>query len=251
MRGERLNQGKLADVFVYGEHVLKLHGQDGRDRAEREAEHLRLLAARGVRAPRLVAVEPLEDGWGVVMTRVAGETLGKFALADPRNYAPAMATYVRLHSEVHAVSGAGFPPMKDKLAVALGQAPALDGALRTALLARLAALPDDGRLLHGDFHPFNIVGQGEGAVAVDWLEATCGPTAPDICRSWLQLQGLGPDVAEAYLLAYARMVPQAPSRQAVMDWLPVIAGAMLAEHMPHHPDRLLQLARGTDISELV
>lgn len=251
MHEQRLSEGKLAEVFTHGEHVMKLFRMGGKERAFREARHLALLEARGVAAPRVVNVEQVGERWGVVMTRLDGPTLGKFALATPDNYAPAMASFVRLHIGLHGCSGAGLVPARQKLVEALGRAPGVNELLRGVLLERLYALPDGEQLLHGDFHPFNIIGDANTATAIDWQEACCGPPAADICRTWLQLQGLGEDIAEAYLRAYARAAPDAPSRELVMLWLPVIAGAMLSEDLPHEAERLLQLARGGDIRQVI
>jgi thiamine kinase-like enzyme len=47
------------------------------------------------------------------------------------------------------------------------------------LLDGLAALPSiDDRLCHGDFHPFNILGQLGKATVVDWLNAAKAAQQP-------------------------------------------------------------------------
>ena len=244
MVGRLVGEGRVAQVFELGAGVVKLYGTGGKDKAFREAAHLALLESRDVPAPRVLTAGLFDGRWGVAMTRADGESLGSFALAAPENYQPAMLAFARLHRRIHAAPGAGLPPLKHRLAGGLRRAALLDQALRDRLLARLEALPDGDRLLHGDFHPFNVMGRGDAAVAVDWLDAGCGPIAADLCRSWVLLLGQSEAAADGYLVTYAALGAPAPSRQEVMDWLPVVAGAMLSENLPGGEEQLLRFAAG-------
>jgi Ser/Thr protein kinase RdoA (MazF antagonist) len=112
--------------------------------------------------------------------------------------------------------------------------------VRRRLRDRAGTLPDGDRLLHGDFHPYNILGSLEAATVVDWLDATCGPPAADVCRSWLLMQTVSPALADAYLDAYLTISPL--PRDAVFAWLPVLAAARLAENVPNETDSLIAMA---------
>jgi aminoglycoside phosphotransferase (APT) family kinase protein len=244
MVGRLIGEGRVASVFELGAGVVKLYGVGGKDKAFREAAHLALLEGRDVPAPRVISAGLFEGRWGVAMTRADGESLGSFALAAAENFAPAMTAFARLHRRIHAAPGAGMPPLKHKLADGLRRARGLDPVLRDRLQARLGALPDGDRLLHGDFHPFNVMGRGDAAMAVDWLDAGCGPIAADLCRSWVLMLGQSEAAADAYLATYSAMAADAPSRHEVMDWLPVVAGAMLSENLPGGEEQLLRFAAG-------
>lgn len=244
MVGRLIGEGRVAEVFELGEGVVKLYSVGGKEKAFREAAHLALLESRDVPAPRVLSAGLFEDRWGLAMTRADGESLGSFALSSPENFAPAMSMFARLHQRIHAAPGAGMPPLKQRLATNLRRAVGLEPALRDRLLARLQDLPDGDRLLHGDFHPFNVMGRGDAAIAVDWLDAGCGPIAADLCRSWVLMLGQSEAAADAYLVTYSALAPDAPSRRDVMDWLPVVAGAMLSENLPGGEEQLLQFAAG-------
>ena len=67
--GALIGEGKVAEVFEYGEgRVLKLYraGQPKSD-AVREAEVLGVVAQARVRAPRAYGVIEVDGRWGVVM----------------------------------------------------------------------------------------------------------------------------------------------------------------------------------------
>lgn len=239
--GALIGEGKVAEVFAYGDgRVLKLYraGQPKRD-AEREAAILDVVEAAGIAAPRAFDVEQVDGRWGVVMSRVNGRPFAEPMLADPAGAAPYFAAMARLQVGIHGASGAALAPLKVRLARKL-EASGLDDPVRRRLRDRLGELPDGDRVLHGDFHPFNILGTLEAATVVDWLDATCGSPAADLCRSWLLMQTVSRELGEAYLAAYLGINPL--PRDAVFAWLPVLAAARLAENVPEEVEALIAMA---------
>jgi aminoglycoside phosphotransferase (APT) family kinase protein len=56
---------------------------------------------------------------------------------------------------------------------------------KASVLSRLETLPDSGKLLHGDFHPQNIIiSQGKPCV-IDWTGAVSGSPMADVCGTYL------------------------------------------------------------------
>lgn len=243
MAGEKcIGAGKVAEVFAHGAgRVLKLYraGQPESD-ARREAAVLDLLAAEGVRAPRCFGVVAVERRWGVVMERVEGRPFAEPMLADPAAAGPYFAAMARLQAGLHAASGAGLEPLKQRLERKIARAQGLAGPVKARLRDRLAGLPEGDRLLHGDFHPYNILGEPSDAVIIDWLDASRGPPAADVCRSWLLLRSVSETLAEAYLAAY--LAGGTLDRASVLGWLPVLAAARLDENVPEEVPALLAMA---------
>ena len=100
-------------------------------------------------------------------------------------------------------------------------------------------MPDGDRLCHGDFHPINVLGQNSRSMVIDWPDACCGDPAADVRRSYLLLKLHPEDIAEPYLDAYCR-ITNTP-RASILDWLPYIAAARLAEDVPDDWARLLEI----------
>lgn len=239
--GALIGEGKVAEVFEYGEgRVLKLYraGQSASD-PRRELGILDVVEAAGVAAPRAFDLEQIDERWGLVMSHVGGRPFAEPMLADPARTGPYFAAMARLQVQIHAASGSALAPLKVRVARKI-EASGLSDPVRRGLRDRLSKLPDGDRLLHGDFHPFNILGTPESAMVVDWLDATCGPPAADVCRSWLLMQTVARDLAEAYLDAYFAASPL--SRAAVFAWLPVLAAARIAENVPDEVDALIAMA---------
>ena len=61
------------------------------------------------------------------------------------------------HAALHRIEGpTGLPDLHDELRHRLAS-PLVPDDVRTRALDRLAALPPGDRLLHGDFHPANLL----------------------------------------------------------------------------------------------
>lgn len=229
--GKLIGAGKVAEVFEYDDgRVVKLYrAGEPKMSAFREAAVLAVAEAGAIAAPRAQGVVEVDGRWGVVMDRVAGRPFAEPMLAEPEAAGRYLAELARLQASLHAAPGAGLTSLTARLAARLDCAPGVEQPVRQRLRERLAGLPDGDRLLHGDFHPYNVMGQPRSATVVDWLDATAGPPAADACRSWVLMHAASPAIAEAYLAAYLAVTRL--SRDDVLAWLPVVAAARLTENV--------------------
>lgn len=162
------------------------------------------------------------------------------------------------HAALNRVEApAALPALRDDLRHRLGS-PLVPDDVRRRALERLDRLPDGDRLLHGDFHPANLLRTANGCVVIDWTNGTRGDPAADVARSILLtgdaalpadapivLRVVGPFarrlLVAGYLRAYAREAPL--DRELVDRWLPVWAAARLAEDIEAERVFLLDRAR--------
>jgi hypothetical protein len=243
--GPLIGSGRIAEVFEYGDQVVKLY----RDPAARspafiEAAILAIVSDHNLPAPGVHEVGRYAGRWGLVMDRAPGEPLARFTQGQPELIPEAVDEMVSLHLRMHQKPEPRLPSLKARLANRISRAPQLAPALREKLLAGLAALPEGNRLCHGDFHPFNVIGLPGQAMVIDWLDASSGHPAADVCRSFVILLRAVPELAENYVDRYATL--SAKPRQAVFAWLPFVAAARLAEGIAEEEDMLMGLARGID-----
>jgi len=237
--GVPMASGNEAELFAWdGHRVLKLSKRIGDPtQAEREAAILRALAPLGL-APALDDVVEVNGRWGIVMERIDQPVLAS-ALADPGLFPELLDLMVTLHQRIHAISAPeAAPDLKQRLAVRIEGAERLSRTLRDDLVKRLAGMPDADRLCHGDFHPFNILGLDTHARVIDWLDASRGAPAADVCRTYVLISTYDPGIAAAYVDAYGI------DRAEVDAWLPLVAAARLVENVPDEFERLAQLAQG-------
>jgi aminoglycoside phosphotransferase (APT) family kinase protein len=145
-----------------------------------------------------------------------------------------------LQLRVHSHPGTQLASLKARLAANIRQATMLGEMRQNDLLDRLAARPEGDRLCHGDFHPWNILGPLGREVLVDWLDASRGDPAADVCRSYVLISPSSPELASAYVDAYAEL--SGGSRDRILAWLPFVAAARLAEGVPNEVDGLIEMA---------
>jgi aminoglycoside phosphotransferase (APT) family kinase protein len=241
--GRLIGSGREAEVFEYGRTILKLYRSEVPKRsAFREAAILAIVESLEVPAPRALGVREIGERWGVIMSRVEGTSFADALFAQPALMPDYMKEMARLQLAVHRHAATLLSNLKARLLGNIRKATVLGSARQSALLDRLADMPDGDRLCHGDFHPLNILGRPGSASIVDWLDATRGEPAADACRSYLLIRHLDPTWASTYLDAYAAESGASPGN--ILDWLPLVAGARLAEDVPSEAEALMAMVDG-------
>jgi hypothetical protein len=239
--GTLLGSGKEAEVFEYGQIVAKLYRPTAPKRsAFREAGIQALAESFGLPVPSVFGVRQIGGRWGVLMDRADGQSLGETMRCEPSLMPAHLKAMALLQLRVHSHAGTQLASLKAKLATNIRQAKMLGESRQTALLNGLVQLPNGDRLCHGDFHPLNILGPLGQEVLVDWLDATCGDPAADVCRSYVLIKPVAPEVAAAYVDAYVAVGGE--SRERILRWTPFVAAARLAEGVPTVADELMEMA---------
>ena len=148
----------------------------------------------------------------------------------------------RLHSRIGFVDASGLPEFSAHIAGEIEKSPHIAGPVKEALLSLLRGL-ETGKtgLCHGDMHPHNLLYDGESYWLIDWSASSVsrGDPAADACNTYLYQLRFMPDCAETYLRAYceAAKIP----REAVLAWLPVIAGYQVNIKTKEERDYILSI----------
>ena len=241
--GRLIGSGKEAEVFEHGQAVLKLYRSNIPKRsAFREAATLAIVEAFEVPAPRAIGVRQVGERWGVLMTRAEGQRFADALNLRPTMMPDYMREMARLQLACHRHMAVLLPSLKLRLRENIRKATVLGTARQSALLKRLVEMPDGDRLCHGDFHPFNILETSGKVSIVDWLDAARGEPAADVCRSYVLMRSFDTTWASTYVDAYA--TESGVSRDAILAWLPIVAGARMAEDVPAEADTLMAMVDG-------
>jgi hypothetical protein len=218
----------------------------------REAAINAAVEALGLPVPAVWSVQQIDGRWGIVFDRVGGVSFAEQMLADPAAIPQRLQTLVNLHVRIHAHVADRFSGLKDWLETGITRTMLLDEPQRQILLNGLREMPDGDRLCHGDFHPRNVLGEASRPIVIDWPNACCGDPAADVCRSYVILKLHADEIAEPYLDAYCQVAQM--RRQPILDWLPYVAAARLAEDVPDEQHSLLELIReyfGSNLGVLI
>jgi aminoglycoside phosphotransferase (APT) family kinase protein len=240
--GTLLGVGKEAEVFVCGAMVIKLYKPIAPKRSPfREAAILAMVESLGLSAPIVQGVRQVGNRWGVLMSRVEGPSLAEALIHEVQASPALLNRMARLQLQVHSHQATQFASLKSRLAGNIQRASILSESRQMSLLSGLAEMPDGDRLCHGDFHPYNIMGPLGHEILIDWLDASRGEPAADVCRSYVLLRPVVPETASAYVAAYCQA--SGKSRDAILSWLPYVAAARLAEGVPEVDD-LIKMVDG-------
>ena len=238
--GQLLAAGNVAEVFKWGSRVVKLYRSPARkSTAFREAAIHATVEAMALPVPAVWGVLEVGRRWGIVFDRVKGRSFAERMREDPSVIPECLQALARLHARIHSQPARQLGNLKARLATNIAATGLLDEPLKQILLGRLAGMPDGDRLCHGDFHPINVLGQNSLPIVIDWPDACCGDPAADVCRSFLLLRLHAQDIAEPYLDAYCNITNM--PRATILDWLPYVAAARLAEDVPDDWARLLEI----------
>lgn len=253
----RLAVGRTAELFAWeNNRVLKLFNTGiSAATADHEATLGRLAHAAGLPVPAVYDRLDLNGRAGILYEQIHGPTLLARITAQPLKMPGWGRLIAQLQHKIHQAAAGGLEPIHERLERAILRAPGLPDHLRRAALARLKQLPDGNALLHGDFHPDNILMAPQGPVIIDWIDASRGHPLADVARTRLLMSGplppslsarqrmiigLGRDaLVRAYLGSYFRL--SGFKRTDLHAWMLPVAAARLAEEVPGDRERLVPL----------
>jgi aminoglycoside phosphotransferase (APT) family kinase protein len=252
-----LGRGRTADIYEWDDGRAVRLEQPGIGRSVAESSRAALASAReaGAPCPAVFDVVEVDGRVGLVMERIDGpDMLNDFAAHPWR-----LAAYARALADLHAAivstpAPMSAHPVRPDLRRQLDD-DAIPRPIADVARGLLDVLPDGDRLVHGDFHPGNVLLGPSGPVVIDWENLGAGDPAEDHARTSLLLRHADPPHAAAPLRflvaggrrAFARLyerafrsrVPVAPD--ATRRWLYVLAAARLSLQIEPERARLLAL----------
>ncbi|MDC7124122.1 MAG: phosphotransferase, partial [Spirochaetales bacterium] len=133
---------------------------------------------------------------GLLLLRVGGETLISLAGSKPVTAFGVPKLMAKLQEEIHGTGTEIIRSYKDMVIDALSSEPLsfLTFEEKQKAINHIELLPDGNSILHLDYHPDNIMSDGEAATIIDWMTAASGCPAADVA-------------ATLYLLREGEMIP--------------------------------------------
>jgi len=240
-------RGRTADIHAWKDGtVLKLfHNWFSLEDIQYELRIARAVHASGVKSPAVNEQVQVEGRNGLVYERVDGITMLEMFQQKPWRVIEFGKTLAELHAQMHdCVCDADVPAQRRKLQRKIRDANALPVYLKPKLLDVLESLPDGDRVCHGDFHPANVLVDGDDATVIDWIDAARGNPLADVARTSIITLGAAASTQipnamlkvfvrvfhSAYLKHYFRLNPG--GEDEYRRWLPIVAGARLNENIP-------------------
>jgi aminoglycoside phosphotransferase (APT) family kinase protein len=235
--------------------VRILPSPDREAQAHREADAQAWSRSVGYGAPHILEVLGADEGFGLpvqVMERAPGSTMLDAILHKPWRTFALIDQLARLQLALHALPTDGWPGSVEprelvdrrlgltRRAVAELGDPDLTDAMQRVEAVVPEGLGGDLVVCHGDFHPLNVVVDGDHAAVIDWSDAGLGPREADVARTLLlfqvasiaatssvervALKVVGPRMRGRYRRAYERSMALDPRRLLVWEALHALHG---------------------------
>jgi aminoglycoside phosphotransferase (APT) family kinase protein len=185
-----VGEGREAEIFEWDEgRVLRLMRDPDREESmHRSVAAMAAARASGAPVPEVFEEVTLDGRPGVVMSRVDGDDLFAEISRRPWRFVGYALELGVVHARLHDAVAPPSLMTQRELSTSRIERVDLDRDLRELALATLTRLPDGDRVLHGDFHPGNVLVTTTGPVVIDWTNAARGDAAADVARTQLMLR---------------------------------------------------------------
>ncbi len=182
----KIAEGREAEIYLWNEgEVLRLLREGGsRQQLEREVAAMRASAVAGVPVPRVGEVVEVDGRVGLVMERIEGTDLFNLVGRRPWKLRSIARLTGHLHARLNAVPAPeALGTLHERIQRSIALSPHVPAGLRAPAIDALQQLPVGDSLLHGDFHPGNIMASRRSHAIIDWVGAARGDPAADFART--------------------------------------------------------------------
>lgn len=204
-----IDRSGQADIYEWGAgRVLRLmfDGSSVTD-LTREAEAMQAASAAGVPVPAAHEVLTVDGRAGMVMDRVDGGPMLSAMLARPWRIFPLARRFGEIHGQIHQIEAQrGEGEVHEAVASRLNQLESGDAWLRDWARRELEQLPRGGVLLHGDYHPLNLLMADSNPVVIDWPGASAGLPEADIAQTLVLIEASDPPNGSPLMLKLLRVL---------------------------------------------
>ncbi len=174
---EFIAKGANGAVYRYNdETIVKTYfAKDALPEIKQERENARKAFILGINTAIPYGIVRVDDGYGTVTELLNATSVTKLIRKNPDDISEAAKYFVDMLKSIHAITADddGLPDMKE---VALDWAqfvfPHLPETQGKKLLSLIEALPKQNTVLHGDYHPNNVMIQNGEAMLID-LDTLC------------------------------------------------------------------------------
>lgn len=263
-KAKLIAEGHWGRVFDLGDsRVAKYFRADAHPMSIKlEAEVANVAFALGVPTPKPISFETEPEKGFIIFERVDGETLAQHILPRPWRIIWATKEMAKILAKTHSVQISGVHSVKSHFEERIQRATELTDVQKNKALEILSKLEDGDRLCHTDYHPGNVMVEGQICKVIDWGGATQGHPMADLTHtyvlnkvdgvleefSWAQrtlILAMRRLYVELFLLFYAKYsgYRYRQIKAEIKRWIIPVAAARLASYGDFETPALLKVLK--------
>jgi uncharacterized protein (TIGR02172 family) len=211
---ELIGQGANGAVYrVDKENVIKVFQKTAPlEDIERERNLARQALLEGIPTAISYTVVKVDDCYGIMFELIEAVPLSIELKSDPDNYDINTGLYIDLYKKIHNTEGDAnqFPSIKDLYHRCIDECKDYySNEELDKLRALVDSVPDRNTLIHGDYHPNNIMYQNGELILIDMGDMSIGHPIFDFlatAATQVNLVKLSPEYAEGHTKMPAEMI---------------------------------------------
>ena len=211
---ELIGQGANGAVYrVDKENVIKVFQKTTPlEDIERERNLARQALLEGIPTAISYTVVKVDDCYGIMFELIEAVPLSIELKSDPDNYDSNTGLYIDLYKKIHNTEGDAnqFPSIKDLYHRCIDECKDYySNEDLDKLRALVDSVPDRNTLIHGDYHPNNIMYQNGELILIDMGDMSIGHPIFDFlatAATQVNLVKLSPEYAEGHTKMPAEMI---------------------------------------------
>ncbi|MBQ8187271.1 MAG: aminoglycoside phosphotransferase family protein, partial [Clostridia bacterium] len=200
-----------------------------------EAHCQALAAENGLKAPRVLRVDNVDGQWAIHSEYIPGVTLWE-AMKSAEDMGPLLDRFVDFQMSLHDTELRDLPCLHEFAAHKLALSP-LDSVKRYELQNILENMPEEKKICHCDFVPWNIILRNDNPddpYILDWPFACHGNKDADVAQTFLTFNVYGESaLAVDYVKLYAEK--SGSYLRGILRWVPILAACRIVS--PHIEER--------------
>jgi len=229
-------------IYRDGNKVIKLLNEEySAPNVLSEALNFAAVGETKLKVPKLIEVTQIDGKWAIVWEYVEGTPLDQLMAKNKDKAQEYLERFVDIQIDMHNYSASWLPLLAEKMERKI-KASDLDATCKYELLGRLAGMPKNTKLCHGDFNPSNIIVTDKDEVyIIDWSHAAQGEPLADVAHTYLLFWLSGNiSMADKYLALFCKKSDK--PKQLVQKWLSIAAASRLPSARNEEKEFLLSWA---------
>ncbi len=217
---EMIGRGANGEVYrVDSENVIKVFQKSAPiEEIDRERKLAQETLLAGIPTAISYSVVMADDRYGIMFEMINADTLSNMLKNNPDRYDELTDKYVALYKRMHEteVDKECFPSIKDLYEDAISECASWYTEDETEkLISLVRSVPDRSTMIHGDYHPNNVMIQDDEIVLIDMGDVSYGHPIFDFlatAATQVNLVKLSPEYAETHTKMPAELITRTWNR---------------------------------------